>query len=53
MTAQSGAISGMPSETADRPLYWEPSLAFLKIAIFFILVGTLVFEIALFLFAPA
>ena len=42
----------MHSEPVDRPLLWEPSLAFLKIAIFFILIGTVAFEIALFLFAP-
>jgi len=52
MTAQSSVVPRAHLETVDRPLFWEPSLAFLKIATFFILVGAVVFEIALFLFAP-
>jgi len=52
MTAKTGVISGVSAETADRPLFWEPSLAFLKIVVFFILVGAVLFEIALFMLAP-
>ena len=42
----------MHAEAEDRPLFWEPSLAFFKIATFFILIGAVIFEVALFMFAP-
>ena len=52
MSAQSEAVCALHSEAADRPLFWEPSLAFFKIATFSILVGAAIFEVALFMFAP-
>ncbi len=52
MTTQISARHGQSSETIDQPVLWEPSIAFLKFAIAFVLAGCVAFEIALFIFAP-
>lgn len=45
------SVEAMDDKT-DQPLYWEPSLAFLKYAIAFILAGSIVFAIVMLVFAP-
>jgi PAS domain S-box-containing protein len=41
-----------PAAVVDKPILWEPSLAFMKIAIACALAGSAAFELILLLFAP-
>ena len=52
MTAQANLTYPSPDDIGDQTVFWEPSLAFLKIAIACMLAGSVVYEIALFIVAP-
>jgi PAS domain S-box-containing protein len=41
-----------PADPADGPMFWEPSLAFLKYTVAFILAGCAAFVVAILIFAP-
>ncbi len=52
MTVQAAIADPFRAGSCDRPLFWGPSLAFLKFSIGAMLAGALIFETALLVFAP-